>query len=142
MVQRQSQLTTNDRQPWENPYLILGVDHVAPPEVWKQAWRRIRTEKAHDIDQLSRVNEAKDMITTLERDGTNGWGQVLIVPLDAKTLRPFTEQVSRHLLPGPHPYPNRTRHLLAQAVEQLRSEAIRELLSRTNAGSTAPEGQR
>ena len=142
LVRRQSQLTTNDRRPWENPYLVLGVDHGASPEVWKQAWRRTRTEKAHDIDQLSRVNEAKDMIMTLERDGTNGWGRVFILPLDGKTLRPYTEHVSRHLLPGPHPYPNRTCHLLGQAVEQLRSEAIRELLRRRSVGSTAPEGSR
>ena len=86
MVRRQSQLTTNDRRPWENPYLILGVDHGAPPEVWKQAWRRTRAEKAHDIDQLSRVNEAKDMIMTLERDGTNGWGRGVHRPARCEDL--------------------------------------------------------
>lgn len=129
MVRRMARLTTNERRTCENPYLVFGVPHGSRPEVWKVEWRRARAENSGDIDALSRVNEAKDAIMALERDGSDGSRQVFLVPLEARLLTPHLEWPSRRLVPGLRAYPNRTSHLLEAAVQSMRSDAIRELAS-------------
>jgi hypothetical protein len=123
MIRHQFSLTINERGPFENPYLVLGVEHGTPTDTWKQVWRRARAESGDDIDRLSLVNEAKDRIMALERDGT---GPVFVVPLDGDMLAPHAERPPVHLPHGP--CPNGTRDSLSQAVDELREEALRELL--------------
>ncbi len=130
MVRRPSKQTTNKRSSFENPYLMLGVEHGAHTAAWKTAWRRARAESGHDIDQLSRVNEAKDRITARERDGAE---RMFIVPLYADTLTPYTLRVSANL--PRRPLPNRTQDSLPQAIDQLRAEALVELIGAVRGGT-------
>lgn len=129
MVRRRSKQTINKRGSLENPYLVLGVEHGAQTAVWKRAWRRARAASGDDIDQLSRVNEAKDRITVRERDGAE---RMFVVPLYADTLTPYTLRASVHLPRGP--FPNGTRDSLPQAIDELRADALVELIGIVHGG--------
>lgn len=130
MVRRRSKQTINKRGSLENPYLVLGVEHGAQTAVWKRAWRRGRAESGDDIDQLSRVNEAKDRITARERDGAE---RMFVVPLYADTLKPYTLHASVHLPHGP--LPNGTQDSLPQAIGELRADALVELIGIVHGGA-------
>ncbi len=130
MVRRGSKQTINERGSFENPYLVLGVEHGAQTAVWKRAWRRARAESGDDIDQLSRVNHAKDRITARERDGVE---RMFVVPLYADTLTPYTLRASVHLPRGP--FPNGTQDSLPQAIDELRTDALVELISIVHGGT-------
>jgi hypothetical protein len=123
LVRRQSKRTRNERGSFENPYLVLGVEHGAQTAVWRRAWRRARVKSGNDIDQLSHVNEAKDRITARER---NGIEPMFVIPLYAETLTPYTQRAWVHLPRGP--FPNSTRDSLPQAMDELRVEALLELI--------------
>jgi hypothetical protein len=123
LVRRQSKRTRNERGTFENPYLVLGVEHGAQAAVWRRAWRRARVKSGNDIDQLSRVNEAKDRITAREQ---NGIEPMFFIPLYAETLTPYTQRAWVHLPWGP--IPNSTRDSLPQAIDELRMEALLELI--------------
>ena len=130
MARRQSKQTINERGSFENPYLVLGVEHGAQTAVWKRAWRRARAESGDDVDQLSRVNEAKDRITARERDGAE---PMFVVPLYADTLTPYTLRASVHLPRGP--FPNGTQDSLPQAIDKLRADALVELVGIVRGGA-------
>ena len=93
-----------------------------------------------DIEELSRINEARDTIMALERDGEDGRGRVFIVPLEPNFLTPHTEWPSQRLVPLPRPSPSQTSHLLEVAVQRLRSEAIREVAPAATPDATANGG--
>jgi hypothetical protein len=124
-VQERKRLTVNDRGPAENPYLVLGVAHGASPDECRRAWMTRRSACKDDLDALSAVNKAWDQIRELNRDGSDGLGRAFVVPLDPKFL---TEQ--------PKPTPSEPKVLarrtndsdLATAIEELRSNALHELL--------------
>jgi hypothetical protein len=133
-LERQRRATTNDRAPVENPYLFLGVDHGAPTREWKEAWRAIRSADKDDLDSLSAINDARDRIMALERDNSDGLGQVFVVPLDKKHITPHLIEPSPRLIPRPGLYHrNTSQEDAAAAMARLRREAVTSFLSNAEA---------
>jgi hypothetical protein len=130
MVLRQSKQTINKRSSFENPYLVLGVEHGAQTAAWRRAWRRARAESGDDIDQLSRVNEAKDRITAREQDGVE---HMFIVPLYVDTLTPYALRAPVNL--PRRRFPNGTQDSLPRAIDELRAEALVELIGTVRGGA-------
>ncbi|MDB4873121.1 MAG: hypothetical protein JWL97_4125, partial [Gemmatimonadales bacterium] len=124
-VRRRRNLTRNERGLGENPYLHLEVDHGAPTGVWKAAWRRLRKQHGDDIDLLSSINKAKDLIQALEYEAVDGRAQVFIIPLDPKRLNPQNGKPWKLLVPAARPLPRCTEDVAWQTIlDPLRSAAV------------------
>lgn len=96
LLRKRKIATLNERGPIQNPYLALGVDHGARTSEWRRAWLTARSPKHQDIGYLSDVNEARDQIMALERDGSDGAGRVFMVPLSKE----FALHVTPHAPSG------------------------------------------
>jgi hypothetical protein len=120
--------TTNERGLRENPYLFLGVDHGTPRSVWRKGWADLQHRFHDDINELSVIGDAKDMIVELERsEDPSGLRRVFVVPLDPARAD-LPSDVLRSLLPGPEPYPRGTSSGSPELLEPYRLRAIKELL--------------
>lgn len=124
-----------------NPYFTLGVRHGAPAAEWRKAWRVIRTRHKDAADIVVQANKAKDLIEKLEREGSDGQGEVFVAPLDRESIAPLVTELSPLLMPGPQALPRRTTQQdLDAAMAALRSAALKELLPtlNTRVGRTSP----
>jgi hypothetical protein len=132
-LRKRKTVMVNEREPAENPYLVLKVAHGAPATGWRRSWMAIRSASKADMDALSAANEARDRILALERDELVDQGRVFMVPLDRQFITPHLIQPSPLLVPKPAPFPSRTdEQRLSAAMDKLRQEALTEFLSDTN----------
>jgi hypothetical protein len=132
-LRKRKAVMVNEREPAENPYLVLKVAHGAPTTEWRRSWMAIRSASKDDMNVLSAANEARDRILALERDELVDTGRVFIVPLDRQFITPHLIQPSPVLLPKSAPFPSRTdERQLSAALDKLRLEALSEFLSNAN----------
>lgn len=127
-LRRRLRQTRNEREMKENPYLLLGVDQGVPTAVWKASWRRLRKRNSGDVDVVSKVNEAKDLIERLERAGSDGRAEIFTVPLRTERLSPGRGKPWKLLVPDPTPLPPPRTALPRTEVARLHAEALTAIL--------------
>ncbi|GAA3121384.1 hypothetical protein [Streptosporangium carneum] len=114
-------LTMNNRDHWENPYLMLGVPHGDPG--WEDQWRDLRKELNHDVDRLTHINAAKRRLMHAERHGADFY----VLPLEESSLH-LSRERSAALLPPVEPLHRRTSQSKPEDFDPLRVNATRSLL--------------
>ncbi|WP_233358920.1 hypothetical protein [Thermomonospora amylolytica] len=121
LVEQRRNTVINDRDHWENPYLMLGVPHGDPD--WENQWRALRKQLHGDLDRLTLINAAKRRLMHAERNG----GRFFVLPLDESVLV-LPRRRSAVLLPEPEPISRRTPPSGPEELADLRARAIRSLL--------------
>ncbi|MEV7005866.1 hypothetical protein [Streptosporangium sp. NPDC051022] len=114
-------LTVNNRDHWENPYLMLGVPHGDPG--WEDQWRNLRKQLDHDIDRLTHINAAKRRLMHAERNGADFY----VLPLEESSIH-LSRERSAALLPPLETLQRRTPQSRPGDFDLLRENATRSLL--------------
>lgn len=125
----------NSRGPLFNPYLELGVPHGAPASQCQEAWRSLRRELAGRDEELSSVNQARDMIRVIEADGAVEDTPMYVLPVHEERLFP-TPCIPAPLIPGMSPLSRRTDALGPDHAAALRREAARAVIGSVTAERT------
>ncbi|GAT68511.1 hypothetical protein PS9374_04176 [Planomonospora sphaerica] len=112
----------NDRDHWENPYLMLGIPHGYPD--WEEQWRYLRRDLNHDVDRLTHINAAKRRLAHAERHGSDFY----VIPLD-KTIYQLSEDRSAKLLPDIEALQRQTRQSRPEDMAQLRNRSVKSILA-------------
>ncbi|MEG9547075.1 MULTISPECIES: hypothetical protein [Streptomyces griseus group] len=114
----------NDRGPFGNPFLDIGLDHGAGG--WEERCRDIFREREGDARAQSELNMAEERIRDALR-GDAGWDVFYQLPLDrARYVMP--SQVPNHLVPPVEALPRRTALTSGGDLEAIRARAAVELL--------------
>lgn len=85
----------NDRGPFSNPFLDIGLDHGA--DGWEERCREIFRQREGDARAQSELNMAEERIRGALR-GEAGWDVFYQLPLD-RARYDFPSQVPKHLVP-------------------------------------------
>ncbi|WP_245939067.1 hypothetical protein [Actinacidiphila glaucinigra] len=114
----------NDRGPFGNPFLEIGLDHGA--DSWEERCREIFRQREGDAKAQAALNLAEERIRGALGDEA-GWDVFYRLPLDqSRYLMPA--QVPRHLVPPVEALPRRTSVTSGGELEAIRSRAAVELL--------------
>jgi hypothetical protein len=111
----------NDRDHWENPYLMLGVPHG--DSGWDDQWRALRKQLDHDLDRLTHINAAKKRLAHADRNGADFYA----LPLDEAILH-LPEARSAALLPEVDALPRRSAATTPPDLHNLRNRASLSIL--------------
>lgn len=114
----------NDRGPFGNPFLDIGLDHGAGG--WEERCRDIFREREGDAKAQSELNMAEERI----RDALRGeayWDVFYRLPLD-RSRYVMPSQVPNHLVPPVEALPRRTALTSGGELEAIRARAAVELL--------------
>lgn len=114
----------NDRGPFGNPFLDIGLDHGAGG--WEERCRDIFREREGDARAQSELNMAEERIRDALR-GEAGWDVFYQVPLD-RSRYVMPSQVPNHLVPPVEALPRRTALTSGGELEAIRARAAVELL--------------
>lgn len=114
----------NDRGPFWNPFLDIGLDHGSPG--WEERCREIYRECEGDALAQSRLNLAEERIRAALREDT-GWEVFYQVPLDSSRYV-IPSEVPRNLVPPVRELPRRTSPITGEELEGIRARAAVELL--------------
>ncbi|MFB7246659.1 hypothetical protein ACFCYX_29860 [Streptomyces populi] len=114
----------NDRGPFGNPFLDIGLDHGA--EGWEERCRDLFRQREGDARAQSELNMAEERIRGALR-GDTGWDVFYRLPLDRSPYEvPY--EVPKHLVPPVEPLPRRTPVTSGGDLEAIRARAAVELL--------------
>ncbi|WP_033306020.1 hypothetical protein RFN58_12805 [Streptomyces iakyrus] len=114
----------NDRGPFNNPFLDIGLDHGA--DGWEERCRDIFREREGDAKAQSDLNMAEERIRGALR-GEAGWDVFYQLPLDpSRYVMPC--QVPNHLVPSVEALPRHTPVTSGGELEAIRARAAVELL--------------
>ncbi|WP_150252391.1 hypothetical protein [Nocardiopsis deserti] len=122
-ARRHLETDRNNRGPLFNPYLELGVPHGAPVEEWKEAWRILRKELRGRTEELSDVNQARDLLRDIEAGGGLDANPQYVLPVHRDRLFP-SSCVPRQLVPDARPLERRTRPSAPEDTANIRREAV------------------
>ncbi|WP_328693516.1 hypothetical protein OHA74_40180 [Streptomyces phaeochromogenes] len=114
----------NDRSPFSNPFLDIGLDHGA--DGWEERCREIFRQREGDARAQSELNMAEERIRGALR-GEAGWDVFYQLPLD-RARYDFPSQVPKHLVPPLEALPRRTPVTSGGELESIRARAALELL--------------
>ncbi|MFG2920917.1 hypothetical protein ACGFYA_05295 [Streptomyces sp. NPDC048305] len=114
----------NDRGPFNNPFLDIGLDHGA--DGWEERCRDIFREREGDARAQSDLNMAEERIRGALR-GEAGWDVFYQLPLD-RSRYVMPSQVPTHLVPPLEALPRRTPVTSGGELEAIRARASVELL--------------
>lgn len=114
----------NDRGPFGNPFLDIGLDHGAGG--WEERCRDIFREREGDAKAQSELNMAEERIRDALR-GEAGWDVFYRLPLD-RSRYVMPSQVPNHLVPPVEALPRRTALTSGGELEAIRARAAVELL--------------
>ncbi|MFF3032397.1 hypothetical protein ACFVS7_15505 [Streptomyces rubiginosohelvolus] len=114
----------NDRGPFGNPFLDIGLDHGAGG--WVERCRDIFREREGDAKAQSELNMAEERIRDALR-GEAGWDVFYLLPLD-RSRYVMPSQVPNHLVPPVEALPRRTALTSGGELEAIRARAAVELL--------------
>lgn len=114
----------NDRGPFGNPFLDIGLDHGAGG--WEERCRDIFREREGDARAQSELNMAEERIRDALR-GEAGWDVFYQLPLD-RSRYVMPSQVPNHLVPPVEALPRRTALTSGGELEAIRVRAAVELL--------------
>lgn len=126
----------NDRGPFSNPFLKIGLDHGAGG--WEERCRDIFREREGDAKAQSELNMAEERIRGALR-GEAGWGVFYQLPLD-RSRYDLPSEVPRQLVPPVEALPRRTPVTSGGELEAIRARAAVELLDEFR--TTAPRVDR
>ncbi|MFD9515732.1 hypothetical protein [Streptomyces sp. NPDC059979] len=114
----------NNRGPFGNPFLEIGLDHGA--DAWEERCRDVFRRHEGDTKAQSALNMAEERIRGALR-GASGWDVFYRLPLDpSRYVMP--SQVPRHLVPPVEALPRRTPVTSGGELETIRARAAVELL--------------
>ncbi|MDR3084400.1 MAG: hypothetical protein LBV60_26380 [Streptomyces sp.] len=114
----------NDRGPFSNPFLDIGLDHGAGG--WEERCREIFRQLEGDARAQSELNMAEERIRGALR-GEAGWDVFYQLPLDrSRYIMP--SQVPQHLVPPLEALSRRTAVTSGGELEAMRALAAAELL--------------
>ncbi|SNT42626.1 hypothetical protein SAMN05216276_10428 [Streptosporangium subroseum] len=125
IIQGRKATTVNDREPWQNPYLSLGLPHGY--EDWKDQYRSLLKQLKGDNERLSEINKASKRI----RDAELKFINFFIIPIDDETLLPPVQRSSA-LLPPVEGLSRRTPQSTEEDLTTLRDAAAYEILNDFN----------
>ncbi|MGW9382315.1 hypothetical protein ACWHAO_30570 [Streptomyces albidoflavus] len=114
----------NDRGPFGNPFLDIGLDHGAGG--WEERCRDIFREREGDAKAQSELNMAEERIRDALQ-GEAGWDVFYRLPLD-RSRYVMPSQVPNHLVPPVEALPRRTALTSGAELEAIRARAAVELL--------------
>ncbi|MEU2067184.1 hypothetical protein [Streptomyces anulatus] len=114
----------NDRGPFGNPFLDIGLDHGAGG--WEERCRDIFREREGDAKAQSELNMAEERIRDALH-GEAGWDVFYRVPL-VRSRYVMPSQVPNHLVPPVEALPRRTALTSGGELEAIRARAAVELL--------------
>jgi hypothetical protein len=114
----------NDRGPFNNPFLDIGLDHGA--DGWEERCREIFRQREGDTRAQSDLNMAEERIRGALR-GDAGWDVFYQLPLD-RSRYVMPSQVPKHLVPPMEALPRRTPVTSGGELEAIRARAAVELL--------------
>ncbi|WP_258044218.1 hypothetical protein [Streptomyces sp. SM11] len=114
----------NDRGPFGNPFLDIGLDHGA--HGWEERCREIFRQHEGDAGAQSELNWAEERIRGALR-GEAGWDVFYQLPLD-RSRYVMPSQVPRRLVPPVEALPRRVPVTSGGELETLRARAAVELL--------------
>lgn len=114
----------NDRGPFSNPFLDIGLDHGA--DGWEERCREIFRQCEGDARAQSELNMAEERIRGALR-GEAGWDVFYQLPLD-RSRYVLPSQVPQHLVPPVEAMPRRTPVTSGSELEAIRARAAVELL--------------
>ncbi|MFB6715270.1 hypothetical protein [Streptomyces sp. NPDC056358] len=114
----------NDRGPFSNPFLDIGLDHGAGG--WEERCREIFRQREGDARAQSELNMAEERIRGALR-GEAGWDVFYQLPLD-RSRYVMPSQVPQHLVPPVEALPRRTPVTSGVELEAIRARAAIELL--------------
>ncbi|RZU25199.1 hypothetical protein [Streptomyces sp. BK239] len=114
----------NDRGPFSNPFLDIGLDHGA--NGWEERCREIFRQHEGDARAQSQLNMAEERIRDALRSEA-GWGVFYQLPLD-RSRYALPSQVPSHLVPPVEALPRRTPVTSGRELEAIRTRAAVELL--------------
>ncbi|MFJ5142032.1 hypothetical protein [Streptomyces sp. NPDC088707] len=123
MIRRRRAVPRNDRPAASNPYLDLGLPHVAPS--WTTRYRDLRREHVRDVDMSARLNSAMKRIRDAERD--EDWSGFFVLPLDPEVFE-LPDEVPVTLVPTLAPLTRRTTSHSPDGLELVRQRAVADLL--------------
>ncbi|MEU2620835.1 hypothetical protein ABZ642_22310 [Streptomyces sp. NPDC007157] len=114
----------NDRGPFSNPFLEIGLDHGA--DGWEERCREIFRQREGDARAQSELNMAEERIRGAMR-GEAGWDVFYQLRLD-RSRYALPSQVPQHLVPPVEALPRRTPVTSGGELEAIRGRAAVELL--------------
>lgn len=114
----------NDRGPFSNPFLDIGLDHGAIG--WEERCREVFRQHEGDARAQSDLNMAEERIRGALR-GEAGWEVFYRLPLD-RSRYVMPSQVPKHLVPPVEALPRRTPVTNGSELEAIRARAAVELL--------------
>lgn len=114
----------NDRGPFSNPFLNIGLDHSA--DGWEERCREIFRQHEGDARAQSELNMAEERIRGALRSET-GWDVFYQLPLD-RSRYVMPSQVPQHLVPPLEALSRRTPVTSGGELEAIRARAAAELL--------------
>ncbi|MEH0443616.1 hypothetical protein QA811_08015 [Streptomyces sp. B21-102] len=126
----------NDRGPFSNPFLEIGLDHGAGG--WEERCREIFRQREGDARAQSELNMAEERIRGALR-GEAGWDVFYQLPLD-RSRYDLPSEVPRQLVPPVEALPRRTPVTSGGELEAIRARAAVELLA--DFRTTAPRVDR
>ncbi|MEU3606005.1 hypothetical protein AB0E83_11210 [Streptomyces sp. NPDC035033] len=114
----------NDRGPFSNPFLDVGLEHGA--DGWEEHCREMYRRSNGDTKAQSELNRAEGRIQDALR-GDAGWDVFYRLPLDpSRYVMP--SETPRHLVPPLEALPRRTPVTSGGELEAIRARAAMELL--------------
>ncbi|MFL1375861.1 MULTISPECIES: hypothetical protein [unclassified Nocardiopsis] len=125
----------NNRGPLFNPYLELGVAHGSDQHVWRDAWRGLRRRLQGRKQELSDINQARDLIRDIETTGGLENQSLYVLPVFPGRLFP-RPRVARRFVAEPRPLARRSGPVPQELRERIRTDAITALLDHAVAGRT------
>lgn len=125
----------NNRGPLFNPYLELGVAHGSDQRTWRDAWRSLRRRLQGRKQELSDINQARDLIRDIEATGGLGNHPLYVLPVFPDRLFP-RPRVPRRFVAEPRPLARRSGPVSPELRERIRTDAITALLNRAVAERT------
>ncbi len=114
----------NDRGPFNNPFLDIGLDHAA--DGWEARCREVFRQYEGDAKAQSGLNMAEERIRRALQDEA-GWDVFYQVPLD-RSRYVMPSQVPRLLVPPLEALPRRIAVTSGGELEAIRARAAVELL--------------
>jgi hypothetical protein len=122
LVKHRRTTPRNDRPHPSNPYLELGLPHQSA--VWKQRYRDLRREFAHDREEAARLNRAMRRIQQAEQG--EDWSDFFVLPLNESVFG-LPDDPPATLVPPVEPMPRQTASHDPDDAEIVRRRAVADL---------------
>ncbi|MEV4896344.1 hypothetical protein AB0K48_43975 [Nonomuraea sp. NPDC055795] len=121
LLRKRQETLVNDREDWQNPYLVLRLAHGDPD--WKEQSRQLLRSVRGDTEREAAINRAERRLRRATSES-----QFYVVPLSEDIFLSPADGRTAVLLPPAGPLPRRTPETRSEDLLLLREQAARELL--------------